>query len=275
MFGLTTRIEICPPKEGALMWEYPLDGVKKLLAVPKGGAVALLYDCSGRKFVYCKEKVKLQRGVTYRLFGMAKDFTVLFSGDDEFRAVTNTDYRFAWRTQDGKDLSFMSRVCVSGKFAYKITDGNHFTFAAHHLDEVSAEKPLMADYSGGDAFDLRTFFHESVKPIILDMLDSKLSELQGSNGLEPSALNKLCGMLGSAETVNAVNQRLLAAGGAIKGLYTVQYTIGLITPVGDEYKRLMENFNAAALIKSDGDILRGELENRQVVSQIEKINKEN
>jgi len=267
MFEKNEIIQVNAPQDKkCLLWEYDLTKVKKLTIVPSTSTKALLYDVNTQKFVYARETLKLEKNHCYRLFGTLKELDGIFE-DSEFRGNLSSEYRFAYQNPvSAETTSFTAPVLVIGKFGFgKALNTENFVRA--HMDEVSCDKPLLADYSNEkSSFNARQYFHDNVKSLLLDFIESRVSALCGREGFSLADLGRV------KKEANVYAESLskkVYEQNKGRGWAEIYCSVDAIEPKGQVYEKLKANGNLAALHKSNTEVLLGQLAATRVARAIE------
>lgn len=250
-----------PSGEKCLAWEYALGDEKKIVIDASDTVKPLLYDASARRFIDPTGVVKLEKGRKYRLFGVMRDFSNLFRGGDEFRAVSLAEYRFVFAGGDGKDVPFVAKVRADGTFSFTLLRADQFVRA--HLNDISPEAPIYADYTDGrEGFNFRTYFHEKVKPQILLIIENALAARQKNGAISVDAFPVI---------VAEANAQAQSVNDGLGEWFNVRYEVKNLLAIGDTYRDLVENFNQRALNLSAVETLESEAAARKAAAAVEDL----
>ena len=273
----TIQIKLPEGKNKCLLWEYNISNKKgglfgmgnaKIKVAVASNAAAYLYNMNDKRFEPVRGDIELKKGAAYRLFGMMKDCKGILTDGNEFRGRLSGETRFMMTNQsNGETLSFMAPIAVIGTFGFgKVLNGTNFIKA--HMDEVSPEEPLYADYTGNnEGFNVRQYFHDTIKTRLFNYIEELVSKNTSANGVRVSVLENIKADVNDYAT--QLSREVYDADREF-GWVEIICKVNQIEPMGELYEKIKKNFNVAAQHASNADVLASQYKAAKIAHDIRK-----
>lgn len=248
MFGIQTLV-VKSPSSDSLMWEYDIDGIKKVRIECERGVRSVLCEENSRGALLeiRGSELKPEKNRKYRLFGINSNMEDFFKGKEEFRFVTD-EHTFRW----GQD-TFRAKLIIIGEIVFHTVP--YMSVINEYACSVTPDTPLLKRT-------VKENFKALAGKIIYEqLLDSDRIIEYPITGLE--------------------KKRFVNQGNTIKG----DWTVTGFDVIGNEFdkvcamhraeenarREISANKRAASIVDSEADILESTRRAVSIAKEIENI----